>query len=355
MTEQALTTTVGRVRIGHQFLLRMGVALAFLVGCVLFSLSQGAADIPFETTIRIVMAELHLPVEQDWTATQETIVVDVRLPRVLMAAVVGAVLAICGGAYQGVFRNPLADPYLIGAASGAALGGTIAIVSDIDGNYYAASLLTVFAFVGAITASFVSFALGRSSREAPTVSLILAGVAVSAFATAVTSLMMLRSEDDLRVVLSWVLGGFNLASWDKMWLLLPYAMPAVVVVLLHGRLLNAMQVDDEEAQHLGVNVGRVRFILIAAVSVATAAAVSVSGIIGFVGLVVPHAIRLLGIADYRQLLPLSALLGGALLVLADVLARTIIEPAEIPVGVLTAILGAPFFLLLLQRRQAVRL
>jgi iron complex transport system permease protein len=356
VTEQAFATTrASRLSAGQQFLLRLAIALVLLVGCVLLSLSQGAADIPVETTAQILLAELRLPVEQDWSAAEETIVVDVRLPRVLMAAVVGGVLATCGGAYQGVFRNPLADPYLIGAASGAALGGTIAIVSSIDGNYYAASLLTAFAFVGALTASFLSFALGRSSREAPTVGLILAGVAVSAFATAVTSLLMLRSEEDLRVVLSWVLGGFNLASWDKMWLLLPYAVPAVTVVLLHGRLLNAMQVDDEEAQHLGVDVARVRFVLIATVSVATAAAVSVSGIIGFVGLIVPHAIRLLGNVDYRQLLPLSALVGAALLVLADLLARTIIEPAEVPVGVLTAMLGAPFFLLLLQRRQAVRL
>ena len=166
---------------------------------------------------------------------------------------------------------------------------------------------------------------------------------------------MLRSEDDLRIVLSWVLGGFNLASWDKMWLLLPYAAPAVVVIFLHSRVLNAMQLDDEEAQHLGVDVRKVRFVLIAAVSVATAAAVSVSGVIGFVGLIVPHTVRLMGAADHRQLLPLSALGGAALLVLADLAARTMIEPAEIPVGVLTAMLGAPFFLLLLQRRQAVRL
>lgn len=356
MTDDVLAARLpADARTSHRFPIRIGAALAAVLACMLLSLSQGAADIPFETTVRIILAQVQLPLEQDWTDAQQAIIVDVRLPRVLMAAVVGATLATCGGAYQGIFRNPLADPYLIGAAAGAALGGTIAISTNIDVSYYAASLLTLFAFGGALSASFVSFALGRSSREAPTVSLILAGVAVSAFATAVTSLLMLRSEDDLRIVLSWVLGGFNLASWDKMWLLLPYATPAVVVIFLHSRVLNAMQLDDEEAQHLGVDVRKVRFVLIAAVSVATAAAVSVSGVIGFVGLIVPHTVRLLGTADHRQLLPLSALGGAALLVLADLAARTLIEPAEIPVGVLTAMLGAPFFLLLLQRRQAVRL
>ena len=356
MSEEAIAVAAtSRGRLLSRSMLLFGSCAPLLLGSILLSLSQGAADIPFATTLRILLAELHLPVEHDWTATEQTIVVDVRLPRVLMAAVVGATLATCGGAYQGVFRNPLADPYLIGAASGAALGGTIAITSDIDGSYYSASLLTVFAFVGALAASFIAFALGRSSRDSPTVSLILAGVAVSAFATAATSLLMLRSEDDLRVVLSWVLGGFNLASWSKIWLLVPYAAVSLLIIFLHSRLLNAMQLDDEEARHLGVDVRRVRFVLIAAVSVATAAAVSVSGIIGFIGLIVPHAIRLLGSVDYRQLLPISALAGAALLVFADLVARTIIEPAEVPVGVLTAMLGAPFFLLLLQRRQVVRL
>jgi iron complex transport system permease protein len=356
MTEDAISAgSLARGRSRPPFLAVFSAGVVLLSVCLAISLSQGAADIPLETTLGIVLAELHLPVDRDWSDAQRAIIVEVRLPRVLMAAAVGATLAICGGAYQGLFRNPLADPYLIGAASGAALGGTIAITSNIDVSFYAASVLTLFAFVGALTASLISFALGRSSHEAPTISLILAGVAVSAFATSATSLLMLQSEDDLRVVLSWVLGGFNLASWDKMWLLLPYAVPAVLVVFLHARLLNAMQLDDEEARHLGVDVARVRLVMIICVSVATAAAVAVSGIIGFVGLVVPHAVRLLGTADYRQLLPLSALGGASLLVMGDLLARTLIEPAEIPVGVLTALLGAPFFLLLLQRRHAVRL
>ena len=166
---------------------------------------------------------------------------------------------------------------------------------------------------------------------------------------------MLRSEDDVRIVLAWVLGGFNLASWDKLWLLLPYVIPAGIVILLHGRLLNAMQLDETEAQQLGVDVPRVRLTVIAAASLATAAAVAVSGIIGFIGLAVPHSVRLLWGPDHRQLLPVSAALGAGVLVLADVIARTIDAPAEVPVGIVTAIIGAPFFLILLRRRQPLAL
>ncbi|MEX2237728.1 MAG: iron ABC transporter permease [Dehalococcoidia bacterium] len=334
-----------------QFRVRLGLAIGLAGICILVSLSQGAADIPTWKVVRILIAALHLPIEQDWTATEETILLQVRLPRILMAATVGSTLAISGGAYQGVFRNPLADPYLIGAAAGAALGATIAIVSPLDVRYYPFSPVTAFAFAGALGASFLSLLLARTRGPAPAVTLILAGVAVSSFCTAVTSLLMLRSEDDTRIVLSWVLGGFNLASWDKMWLLLPYVVPAAALLLLHGRLLNALQLPEDEARQVGVDVKRVRLVIIAAASIATAAAVSVAGIVGFVGLVVPHTVRLLWGSDYRQILPLSAALGAALLVVADLFARTVIEPAELPVGILTAMLGAPFFLLLLRGRD----
>lgn len=345
-------TRTWRASADWRFRVRLGLAVLFALSCIVFSLSQGAAEISPWRVLRIVLSALGLPVAEDWSVAEQTIVLDVRLPRVLMAATVGATLALCGGAYQGVFRNPLADPYLIGAAAGAALGGTIAIVSPLDIRYYPFSVLTIFAFGGALGASAASFLLARSGSGAPTVTLILAGVAVSSFATALTSLLMLRSEDDVRIVLAWVLGGFNLASWDKMWLLLPYVIPAGILIMLHGRLLNAMQLNENEARQLGVDTARVRLTVIVAASVGTAAAVSVSGIIGFVGLIVPHTVRLLWGADHRQLLPLSAAIGAGALVLADVMARSVIEPAELPVGVITALVGTPFFLLLLRHRRS---
>jgi cobalamin transport system permease protein len=342
-----------RTDVRWRFRLRLLGACLFAAACALFALSQGAADIPATRVLRILLAALGLPIDENWTATEETIVLDVRLPRVLMAATVGATLALCGGAYQGVLRNPLADPYLIGAAAGAALGGTVAIVSPLELRYAPFSTVTIFAFVGALAATITTYLLARSAVGSQTTAIILAGVAVSSLATAVTSLLMLRSEDDVRAVLAWVLGGFNLASWDKLWLLLPYVIPAGALILAHGRLLNAMQLQEDDARQLGVDVRRTRLIIIALATLATAAAVAVSGIIGFIGLAVPHAVRLLWGPDHRQLLPVSAALGAATLVLADLVARTILEPSEVPVGIITALIGAPFFLLLLRRRTPV--
>ncbi|MPZ22279.1 MAG: iron chelate uptake ABC transporter family permease subunit [Dehalococcoidia bacterium] len=356
MTEGALprpaargSLLAGRARWG--FRLRLGGSLGLALACVIFALTQGAAGIDFVTVVQILLSAVGAPLAHDWSAAEQTIILDVRLPRVLMAAAVGATLALCGGAYQAVLRNPLADPYLIGAAAGASLGGTIAIISPIDVAFYPFSVLSLFAFTGALVATFASYLLARTGSGSQVTTLILAGVTVSAFATALTSLLMLRSEDDVRAILAWVLGGFNLASWSKMWLLIPYVLPAGALIILHGRVLNAMQLDEHEAQQLGVDVTRVRLTMIIAASVGTAAAVSVSGVIGFIGLVIPHTVRLLCGPDNRQLLPVAAALGAAMLVLADLAARTLIEPAEVPVGIVTAIIGAPFFLILLRRRR----
>ena len=316
-----------------------------------FALFWGAADIPPATVGRIVLHRLGLPIEADWPTKWGAIVWQVRMPRVILAGLVGATLAYAGATYQGVFRNPLAEPYLIGVASGAGLGATIVIVSPLAYSFGPLSPVPAAAFAGALIAVTITYLLARVGPLVPITTLILAGVAISSLATAAISYLMLTNEDRTLSVLSWLLGGFGTASWERVSLLLPYAAIGALLLLPFGRTLNVLQLSEEQARQLGVNVEAVKLTLLAVASLATAAAVAVSGIIGFVGLVVPHAARLLWGPDHRRLLPLSALLGAAFLILADLLARSLAPPHEIPVGVITAFVGAPFFLYLLRRQR----
>jgi iron complex transport system permease protein len=273
------------------------------------------------------------------------ILFELRLPRVVLALLVGAVLSVTGGAYQGVFRNPLADPYLLGVAAGAGLGATLAIVTAGSGSL----LVGVAAFLGAVAAVVAAYGLGAAAGGRRTGStLILAGVAVAAFLTAAQTFVQQRNTDAIREVYSWILGRLGTAGWQEVLLLLPYAGVGITVVLLHRRLLDALAVGEEEARTLGVRPERVRIIVVLAATLATAGAVAVSGLIGFVGIIVPHAVRLLVGGSYRVILPLSVLGGGAFMVVADLVARSVLSPAEVPIGVVTAFIGGPFFLLVLR-------
>jgi iron complex transport system permease protein len=314
------------------------------------SLALGPADIPPAEVLKVLVS--HLPgVEVAENARWDTIIWNVRLPRVLLAGITGAVLALSGATYQGVFRNPLADPYLIGVATGAALGATIVVVSDVPASTHGFSVLPLAAFAGAVLAVAAVYGVARTGNTVPTTTLILAGVALSALATSITSFLMLQDTSNTLTVFSVVLGGFNTATWTRVAWVLPYAIPAALVVLAHGRLLNVLSLDEEQARSLGVDVERTKLLLLGASSLAAAAAVSVSGTIGFVGLIVPHAVRLMWGPDNRQLLPMAMLLGAAFLIGADLLARTIDEPQEVPVGIITAFCGVPFFLYLLRRAR----
>lgn len=331
----------------------LGLALAVLSAA--FALLWGAAEIGPGTVARILAYHLGLPVQADWPTRWEDIVWQVRLPRVVLAGLVGATLAYAGATYQGVFRNPLAEPYLLGVASGAGLGAAILLVSPLPYTFGPLSPVPAAAFAGAILAVTLTYLLARVGPIVPITTLILAGVAIGSLASAAISYLMLTNEDRTLPILSWLLGGFNTASWDRIWLLLPYATIGVATVMPFGRTLNVLQLNDEQARQLGVNVEATKAALLAVSSLATAAAVAVSGIIGFVGLVVPHAARLLWGPDHRRLVPLSAVLGASFLILADLVARTVSAPNELPVGVITAFVGAPFFLYLLRRqRRAAR-
>jgi iron complex transport system permease protein len=327
-----------------------GVVLLFIV--IAGGLLTGAASIPAGDAIRILVAQIPgVSVNETWPSSWERIVIDIRLPRVILAGLVGSTLAFAGATYQGVLRNPLADPYLIGVASGAGLGATIGFLLPDRVSLFGLGPVTALAFFGAIAAVSIAYRLAKIGTRVPTTTLILAGVAISALASAAMLFLFMLAEDNLRTIFSWIMGSLNGATWGRFWMLLPYSVLMAAVVLIHGRTLNVMQLDEEQAHHLGVNVERVKLTLIGAASLATAAAVSVSGLIGFVGLVVPHMMRLLWGPDYRGLLPLAMIYGAAFLITADLIARTVISPGEMPVGVVTAFFGAPFFLYLLRRAQ----
>jgi iron complex transport system permease protein len=286
--------------------------------------------------------------------TEDAILWDLRLPRVLLGAIVGATLALAGAAYQGVFRNPLADPYLLGAAAGAGLGATM-VVAYAPAGEWRRNLLPLAAFAGAAVAVCAAYALGRTAGAgggAP--ALVLAGVTIASFVTAVQTFVQQQNVDTVQEVYSWLLGRLATSGWREVGVVVPYAVASWAVILLHRRLLDVLALGDEEASSLGLHVARIRLVVVAAATIGTAAAVAVSGLIGFVGIIVPHTIRLLVGGSYRLLLPLSILVGGGFLVLADVFARTILSPAELPIGVVTAFFGAPFFALVLRasRRTA---
>jgi ABC-type Fe3+-siderophore transport system permease subunit len=268
---------------------------------------------------------------------------ELRLPRVLLAALVGAGLAVSGAAYQGVFRNPLADPYLLGAAAGAGLGATVVIAWSPVQSIGPIGIVPIAAFVGALVGVGCAVALGTVAGGSHTPTLLLAGVAVAAFLAAAQTLVQQQNTDDLREIYGWLLGQLGNSQWSDVVLVLPYLGVACLVLLLCGRALDVLAVGDDEASSLGVHPGRLRLLVILAASLATATAVAVSGLIGFVGLVVPHIVRRLVGGSHARVLPMSVLVGGAFLVLADLLARVVLAPAELPIGVVTAFIGAPFF------------
>lgn len=289
---------------------------------------------------------LGLNVTPTWTTAAETIVMDLRLPRVLTAMLVGGGLAVAGAAFQGLLRNPLADPYVLGTASGAALGAAVAVLIPVRTLFLQFGLLHALAFVGALGAVVVVYRLSRVGATAPMTSLLLTGYAVSSLLAAGLAMAMYLSGAGLRQIFAYLLGGFEAASWGRLAVAAPLIVIASLVILLRARSLNGMLLGEEAAAHLGINVRRERAVLLAVASLATAASVAISGLIGFVGLVAPHVVRLLVGPNARLVLPLAALLGASLMVGADLVARLL---GEIPVGVVTAVVGAPFFLALLRR------
>lgn len=333
-------------------------ALAVLACSMVAGLLGGAADIsPWQVVLQVVDWLPLVHADSGLAPVEQGLLYEIRLPRVLVAAVVGGLLALAGAGYQGVFRNPLADPYLLGAAAGAGLAATVTIVLLPA----PAATIPVAAFAGAVGGVLLAYALGNTAGRTGgtaggaaggTATLVLAGVAVTSFLTAIQTFVQQFKVEELQRIYAWILGDVG-GGWAQFWLVLPYAAVSSVLLLLHGRMLDVLSVGDEEATSLGVRAGRVRFVVLLAASLATAAAVAVSGLIGFVGIVVPHVVRRLAGGSYRRVLPLSLVGGAAFLVVADLIARTVIAPAELPIGVVTMFVGAPFFVAVLRMtRQA---
>jgi iron complex transport system permease protein len=334
---------------------RRGVALlvaaALLLAVLLAGVCIGAIAMPVGNVVSSLLGRIGIHVGTPLPYLQEQILFAWRVPRVLMAALVGGVLALAGASYQGVFRNPLADPYLLGAAAGAGLGATL-VIGYAPQGLGPVGTVPAAAFIGALSGVGLAYGLGsvaaRSSAGGGSATLLLSGVAVASFLTAAQTLVQQAHADDLRQVYSWILGQLGNAQWDQLTMVLPYAAVSVAVLLASGRSLDVLAVGDDEATMLGVRPRRIRLIVLLAASLGTAAAVAVSGLIGFVGLVVPHIVRRLAGGSYRTVLPVSLLGGAAFLVAADLVARTVLAPAELPIGVVTAFVGAPFFAALLR-------
>jgi iron complex transport system permease protein len=325
--------------------------LASVVVALLTGLAVGPVGLnPLGVAAEVLNLIPGVDIHSGLSTPEAAIVVDLRLPRVVLGLLVGGVLGLAGACYQGIFRNPLADPYLLGVAAGAGLGATVAAAAGV------AHLVPLFAFGCAIGAVALTYGFGTGNERVRTPSaLILSGVAVAAFLTAIQTYLLSRNANTIREVYSWLLGRLATTGWTEVQLLLPYAVVCGAVIVVHARQLDVLSVGDDEAVGLGLRPRRTRALLIVAASLGTAAAVSVSGLIGFVGIVVPHLVRLTAGASYRAILPLSVLFGGAFLALTDVVARTAMAPSELPLGVITAFVGAPFFIVILRTTRRVGL
>jgi iron complex transport system permease protein len=332
-------------------IISLAVILVFVGG---LATTIGSVDIPLGTTFKILLDKLpFIDISPDWSVSHELIISNIRLPRVLLACIVGVALAVAGASYQGLFRNPLADPYLIGVAQGAALGAVLGFLFPVAIFGGATGAVPIFAFAGALISVSMVYLLARVGNVIPVTTLILAGVAMGALFSAIVSYLITISGDKIHGIIFWMMGSFSSSQWDEVKITWPVILVGVGIIFLFARALNIIQLGEDQAKQLGIDVEKVKIILLAVSTLITAAAVSFVGIIGFVGIIVPHAVRLIWGPDHRFLLPLSALVGGIFMILADILARTLMAPTEIPIGIITAICGAPFFLYLLRKRTRV--
>lgn len=328
--------------------------MAVLLAALVEGAALGAVPIPASRVLGIALDGIPgMSLEGGWSAAEAAIVREVRLPRVATAATVGAALALAGVLFQGLLRNPLADPYVIGTAAGAALGATLALLVPAAGILAVGgfTLVPPSAFLGALGAVLLVYRLSRVGPRTPVVTLLLAGFALSSMLTAGVAFLWLTSDVTLRRAMFWTLGGLSSSGWGQLLVVVPLVAGAGIAARFFTGDLNALLLGDEAAAHVGVEVERRKLTLLALGSLLTASAVSISGLIGFVGLVIPHVARLLLGPDHRRLLPAAALVGAGFLVVVDVLARTVMAPQEIPVGIVTALIGAPFFLYLLRQTK----
>lgn len=336
------------------------IVILLLLGGVLVIVSLlasafGAVTIPLPNILKMTLNKIAVSdFPATWRAVEETIIFQIRMPRVIGGALVGAALATAGVLFQGLLRNPMADPYIIGTSAGAALGATIAMTLPVSLAFLGFGLVPVAAFIGALATVILVYNLARVGGKTPIISMLLAGFVVSALLAAIMAFMISMSDRfglNLQSVFSFLMGHISVTSWGQIAIIAPLVIGGIIGARFFAFHLNAFSLGEEGAAYLGIDVERDKILILALGSLLTAAAVSISGLIGFVGLVVPHAVRLRLGPDHRLLLPASALVGATFLVIADLLARVLLAPVEIPVGVITAIIGAPFFIYLLRHSR----
>ncbi|MFF2448148.1 FecCD family ABC transporter permease [Neobacillus sp. NPDC058068] len=333
------------------------LAGTFLVLSILLGISVGTVAVPMETIIQIIIAKVFgANALALIDPMYSSIVLNIRLPRVILAGLVGAALAIAGAAFQGLLRNPLADPYTLGVSSGASVGAVLTLFFHLSIPFVGIFTLPLLSILFSLLTIFLVLTFARKIERSMRVeTIILTGIIFSSFLGAFISLMIALTGDELRQIIGWLLGSVSMRGWEYIKIILPFFIIGSAILIFNAKELNAMSFGEERAQHLGVNVQKRKLIILTAGSILTGAAVAVSGTIGFVGLVIPHLARILWGPDHRNLLPLSILTGSGFLILADLLSRTIISPTELPIGVITALIGAPVFaIILLQRKRMER-
>jgi len=326
-----------------------------LISTITFTVTIGPMQIPALDVLKVIVKNLPLLgnlVEGGSSPLKEAVVIQVRLPRIFAAAIVGIALAVAGVVLQGLLRNPMADPYVIGISAGASLGASLAITFGIGFSLWGVlNSVPLMAFITALCTVFIVYNIARKGGGVPMLTLLLVGVAVNSFLLAVVSFIEMVSGEALHVIIFWMLGSFAVCNWNYVKIALPFVTVGVVLIYVFARDLNIILLGEEQAHHLGVDIERLKKIMLVCASLITAAAVSISGIIGFIGLIIPHITRILVGPDHRILIPSSALAGAIVLILCDTIARTIIRPAELPVGIITSLLGCPFFIYLLRERK----
>lgn len=338
-------------------LIRLILAASFIVLIILIVLSAtiGVATISFLDAVRIMLSKIpgigSLMRSDNIDTTHRMIVLNLRLPRIILSALVGAGLSIVGAALQGMFKNLMADPYVLGISSGASLGATIAIVAGLEYTFLGVGLITVFAFLGSILTIICVYNIARVGNKVPATTLLLSGIALSFLLSSVVSIIMIFNRNQVERIVFWVMGSVSAASWNQIGLLFPVVCAGAAAIIAFSRDLNVMSTGEETAKSLGIEVERVKKLLILICSVLVAACVSVSGVIGFVGLIIPHTVRLLAGSDHRALLPFSVIGGAVFMVVCDTIARNAVPPVEIPVGAITSMFGAPYFIFLLYKNK----
>ncbi|RCW41172.1 MULTISPECIES: iron ABC transporter permease [unclassified Halanaerobium] len=319
------------------------ILLIFLIGII--SLMIGSTFIPFSDII------LFLKEDADLSATTGLILQDIRLPRIILSLLVGSGLAVAGAVFQGVIRNPMVDPYIIGISAGAGTGVTLAFLLGLKFSIAGINSVPIFAFLGSVATVFAVYQLARVDNKLPVMTFLLAGVALSFILNSVMSFLMVIRTENLHKIIYWLMGSLAAASWSDIYMILPYFIIALIIIIFYLKELNIILLGEENAVHLGVNAEKVKLIMLGAASLLTASVVSVSGSIGFIGLVIPHIARMLVGPDHRKLMPLAAFLGGGFLLISDNIARSIMPPLELPVGIITAIAGGPYFIYLLRKKS----